>query len=153
MINRGGSGNGRFEKEVAEYFMKASPSLIVLDCTPNSSADIIRKNLPQLLEYVRSVNDTVPIIFIESIVRDFAYFKEDNETVFGSISFINQQNTALSEIYSEFSANDDNLYYLKKDDLIGNDNEATLDGIHFNDLGHFRAYEKLTEKIKEIILP
>jgi lysophospholipase L1-like esterase len=152
VINLGFSGNGRFEKEVAEYFMKASPSLIVLDCTPNSSADIIRKNLPQLLKYVRSINDTVPIIFIESIIRDFAYFKEDNEKAFGSISFINQQNTALSEIYSEFSANDDNLYYLKKDDLIGNDNEATLDGTHFNDLGHFRAYEKLTEKIKEIIL-
>lgn len=153
VINLGFSGNGKFEKEIAKYFMKAGPGLVVLDCTPNSSAEVIRRNLPELLEYIRSINDTVPIMFIESIVRDPAYFKKDDEKVFGTISFINEQNKALSEIYTQLSANDENLYYVEKDDLIGSDNEGTSDGTHFNDLGNFRAHEILTEKIKAIIRP
>src|SRR5690606_10930892 len=151
VINLGFSGNGRFEKEVARSFMKTTPQLVILDCTPNSSANTIRKNLPDLIEYIRSINDSVPILFIESIVRDFAHFKVENEKTFGTLTYIKNQNKALNEIYMEYKKSFKHLYYMKSDDLIGNDNEATIDGTHFNDLGHYRAYKSLMEKIKVII--
>ena len=151
VINLGFSGNGRFEKEVAEYFMTANPSVILLDCTPNSSAEIIRENLPELIKYIRSVNDSVPVVFVESIIRDYAYFKKDVKSNFGTLSFIGEQNKALQDVYRSSSAIYKNLYYIDSENLIGNDNEATVDGTHFNDLGHFRAYEQLYQYIKKII--
>ncbi len=151
VINLGFSGNGRFEKEVGKYFMGINPSLIFLDCTPNSSAKTIRENLPELVEYIRSLNETVPIVFIESIVRDYVHFKKDDGT-YGTLGYIKDQNRALNEIYNRYRGEFEHLYYVKSDDLIGDDHEATIDGTHFNDLGNYRAYQKLMDKIRIIDL-
>lgn len=151
VINLGFSGNGRFEKEIGKYFMCINPGLIFLDCTPNSSAKTIRENLPELVEYIRSVNETVPIVFVESIVRDYVHFKKDDGT-YGTLSYIKEQNRALNEIYTRYQQEFEHLYYLKSDDLIGDDHEATIDGTHFNDLGNYRAYQKLMDKIGTIDL-
>jgi len=151
VINLGFSGNCRFEKAVAAFFMSADPGIIILDCTPNSPADTIRKNLPELVDYIRSINDTVPVIFIESIMRDFAYFKKEKESNIWTQRVINEQNKALHAVYEDKKRKYNHLYYLKSDMLIGNDHEATIDGVHFNDLGNFRAYEKILRVITEII--
>ncbi len=153
VINLGFSGNGRFEKEIAEFIMTANPSLIVLDCTPNSRSDTIKKNLPKTIDYIRSINDTTPIILVESIIREYAFFKRDDKTVFGTISFINEQNNALKEVYEIKSEIYKNLFYLSNEYLIGQDHEATIDGTHFNDLGHYRAYEVLRQVIEKIFSP
>ncbi|MDI9605102.1 MAG: SGNH/GDSL hydrolase family protein [Bacteroidota bacterium] len=153
VINLGFSGNGRFEKEIAEYIMTAKPSLIVLDCTPNSRSDTIKKHLPETIDYIRSINDTTPIILIESTIRDYAFFKKDDKTVFGTISFINEQNKALKEVYENKSEIYENIFYLSSEYLIGQDHEATIDGTHFNDLGHYRAYEVLRQEINKIFSP
>jgi len=151
VINLGFSSNGRFEKEIAEYIMTAKPSVIILDCTPNSPADTIRKNLPNTIDYINSVNDTVPIILVESIIRDFAFFKKDDKTAFGTISFINEQNNALNDVYESKIKRRKNIFYINSENLIGKDHEATIDGTHFNDLGHYRAYEHLRQEIDKII--
>ncbi|GGK34150.1 hydrolase [Yeosuana aromativorans] len=153
VINLGFSGNGRFEKEIAEYIMTANPSVIILDCTPNSPADTIIKNLPKTIDYINSINDTVPIILVESIMRDFAFFKKDDKTVFGTMSSINEQNNALNEVYERRKMTRKNIFYINSENLIGKDHEATIDGTHFNDLGHYRAYKFLRDKIKKIISP
>ena len=151
VINLGFSGNGRFEKEVSSHFMPADPALIILDCTPNSAADTIRKNLPELLDYIRSVNKTVPIMLVETIIRDYAHFKKDDPDIFGTPGYLNHQNSTLYDIYKEYRTTDMNLHFINSKDLIGSDNEATIDGTHFNDLGNFRAYEKLSKEIIEIL--
>ncbi|TVR15310.1 MAG: hypothetical protein EA391_10975 [Balneolaceae bacterium] len=151
VINLGFSGNCKFEKEVARYFMESNPSIIILDCTPNSPPATIRNNLPVLIEFIRSENDTVPIIFVESIMRDDTYFKKNVGSAFGTMNYINEQNQALKEIYVSSSNNIEQLYYISSEDLIGSDNEATVDGTHFNDVGHFRAYQQFKFKIERII--
>lgn len=130
--------------------MTSKPSLIILDCTPNSPADTIRKNLPELLDYILSLNDTIPIILVESIMRDFAFFKKDDKTIFGTISFINKQNKALKIVYENKIKTNKNIVYVSNQNLIGQDHEATIDGTHFNDLGHYRVYERLQQEIEKI---
>jgi lysophospholipase L1-like esterase len=153
VINLGFSGNGKFEKEIAVYIMTANPSVIILDCTPNSPADTIRKNLPELIDFIRSVNDTTPIFLVESIMRDFAFFKKGDKTTFGTLNFINDQNKALKQVYKEKTKKEKNIYYVSSENLIGKDHESTIDGTHFNDLGHYRAYELLRQEIEKIITP
>lgn len=149
VINLGFSGNGRFEKEVAQFFMPSNPSVIILDCTPNSAPDTILKNLPETLAYIQSVNDSVPIILVESIVRDYAYFKENNPSTFGTLSYIQAQNDALKKVYLDNK--NKNLYYVSNKDLIGQDNEATVDGTHFNDLGNYRMYQFLLPMVQKLL--
>src|SRR5690606_34222854 len=153
VINLGFSGNGKFDKEVAGYIMEAKPALIVLDCTPNSTAAEIKHNLPETLDYIKSVSDTTPIILLESIVRDFAYFKKDDEKVFGTMSFIKGQNNELKKVYETKIENYKNIFYLSSENLIGQDHEATIDGTHFNDLGHYRAYEYIKPVIQKVLRP
>lgn len=42
------------------------------------------------------------------------------------------------------------VIYLANDDLIGSDGEATVDGIHFTDLGFLRFADKLYNTIQQI---
>jgi lysophospholipase L1-like esterase len=151
VINLGFSGNGRFEKEIAEYIMTAKPSVIVLDCTPNSTSAVIKENLPKTIDFISSIDDTIPIVLVESIIRDFAYFKKDNNTAFATLSFIQEQNNALQEVYQKKIKTKKNIIYVSHENLIGKDREATIDGIHFNDLGHYRAYELLQQELQKLI--
>jgi hypothetical protein len=150
-INLGFSGNGTFQKEIGEFMMTANPSIIVLDCTPNSDATTIRNNLPDLLDHITSINNTIPIILVESIVRDFSFFKKDDINVFGTMSFIKEQNKALRDVYESNIKLNRNLFYVTNENLIGNDHEATSDGTHLNDLGHYRVYERIRQEIEKHI--
>jgi lysophospholipase L1-like esterase len=152
VINLGFSGNGRFEKEVLQFATPARPAIIILDCTPNSAPDTILKNLPESLAYIKSINDSVPVVLVESIVRDYAYFRKDDSSKFGTLSYIQEQNNALRKVYMDHKDQYKNLYYIFSKELIGEDHEATVDGTHFNDLGNFRMYENLLPIIERIML-
>lgn len=151
VINLGFSGNGRFEKEVVQYIMPSKPSVIVLDCTPNSAPDTILKNLPETIAFIRNIDDSVPIVLVETIIRDYAYFKENDPKIFGTLSYIQNQNNALRKVYLDAKKNNDNIHYIFSKELIGLDNEATVDGTHFNDLGNYRMYESLLPEIKKLL--
>ncbi|MFA7043491.1 MAG: SGNH/GDSL hydrolase family protein [Bacteroidales bacterium] len=46
---------------------------------------------------------------------------------------------------------DKNIYYLPSHNFLGNDGEATVDGIHLTDLGFERFSEKLYQAIKKTL--
>ena len=56
---------------------------------------------------------------------------------------------------SEFEAlknsGDNNLYYLKSDNLINKDGEGTVDGVHLTDLGFQHIAQTLLDKINTIL--
>lgn len=151
VINLGFSGNGRFENSVGQALCEIESEILILDCTPNSPPDTIRKNVPLLLKQLRKCKPATPILLMESIVREYAHFKTSGDRVFGSVSYIQAQNMELEHAFNAaISDGIGNLYYLKADDLIGSDHEATVDGTHLSDLGMTRIATKLHEKITEI---
>lgn len=151
VINLGFSGNGRFENSVGQALCEIESEILILDCTPNSPPDTIRKNVPLLLKQLRKCKPATPILLMESIVREYAHFKTSGDRVFGSVSYIQAQNMELEHAFNAaISDGIGNLYYLKADDLIGSDHEATVDGTHLSDLGMTRVATKLHEKITEI---
>jgi lysophospholipase L1-like esterase len=152
VINLGFSGNGKFEKTITPYIMSADPSLIILDCTPNSDAQTIQGNLPALIDDIRSKNSTVPILLVESIVRDYAYFKKNDSSVFGSLPYINGQNYALRCVYEEKIKMYKKIFYISQKELIDVDRypENTIDGTHLSDIGHYQIFKALLKKIFEI---
>ncbi len=151
-INLGFSGNGKFEKSVGEVLCDFDSKLLVLDCTPNSSPEVINENALDLILQFRSCHPNVPILLVESIIREYSHFKITDSTVFGSRQYINRQNQALKEAY--YKAREmgvEQLYYLEADNLIGHDHEATVDGTHLSDLGMMRIAEAVQNKIEAIL--
>ena len=90
-------------------------------------------------------------MLVETIIRDYAYFKENDPKIFGTLSYIQNQNNALRKVYLDAKKNNKNTHYIFSKELIGLDNEATVDGTHFNDLGNYRMFQFLLPIIEKLL--
>lgn len=151
-INLGFSGNGRFEESLGRVLCDIDASLFVIDCTPNSAPDTIKKNALKLIMQIRKCKPDTPILLVESIIREYSYFQNTDESVFGGLMYIKAQNKELRTSYSTaVKSGIKNLFYLESNDLIGSDHEGTVDGTHLSDLGQYRIAEKIGSEIIEIL--
>src|SRR5690606_27832885 len=143
-INLGFSGNGRFEQSVGQAICGSSPGFIVIDCTPNSSPEVIQENALQLIKQIRGCHPRIPVLLVESIRREYSHFKLAADSVFGSYAFIDRQNHSLKQAYNQaLKEGVRDLYYLEGDQLIGDDHEGTVDGTHLSDLGMVRIANRI----------
>jgi hypothetical protein len=151
-INLGFSGNGRFEESVGQALCEIDAALFVIDCTPNSAPDTIRKNALKLIMQIRKCNPKTPVLLVESIIREYSYFKKTDEFTFGGLSYIQAQNRELRKSYDNaLKSGITDIYYLESSDLIGSDHEGTVDGTHLSDLGQYRIAEKIEAEIIRIL--
>ena len=118
----------------------------VLDPIPNCTKDMCEKLTYGFVNTIRKLRPGVPIIMVEGPM--YSYTKYDRFTK----NYLAEKNNAWRANYEKLKAeNPDNLYYVSCEGLSGYDNEGTVDGIHFTDLG-FRAYaEKLGKMLKDIV--
>ncbi len=154
VFNLGFSGNGRMEQSVGQAVCEAEASLVVLDCLPNSPVDTIRKNALPLIRQIRKCHPETPILLVESSVTDASYFPQSELTYGNRHSSIRQQNGELKLVFSQaLSEGISGLHYLEADNLIGDDHEGTVDGVHPSDLGMLRLADKIQSAIEEILKP
>ena len=48
-------------------------------------------------------------------------------------------------------AGEKSIYYIEADDIMGHDGEATVDGVHFTDMGMVRYAEHVVPTIKKAL--
>lgn len=145
VLNFGFSGNGRFEKEVVKQFIQEMPRVVILDCTHNSAPSIIENNLPETVDYIRTISEDIPIVLVDTSVDDNAFF----DPTLGSI--FRAKNDAVARVFDRVSSKYRNVYHLGLDSVTGSDHEATTDGTHFNDIGNDRAYETFSKFLEKIL--
>jgi lysophospholipase L1-like esterase len=151
-INLGFSGNGKFEKSVGLALCEIDAEIYVIDCVPNSSPEVIKKNAYNLIKQIRKARPKTPILLVESIIREYSYFQKTDETIFGGLKYIQSQNNELKNAYNKLIEEGiENVFYLSSEGLIGFDHEGTIDGTHLNDLGMTRIANKIGNKINEIL--
>ncbi len=139
VINLGFSGNAILDYEIAEYITKVpDPGLIVLDNVPNSTAEMTNERGERFFRIIRDAFPDVPVILVEDPTFPHTRFdlkmQED----------VSSRNSAQRSLYKKLKkAGEKKLYYVSTDGLIGNDGEATVDGVHFTDLGMMRYVDKM----------
>ena len=148
VINLGFSGNGQLDLEIADIIAAVpDPGLVVLDCVPNVNVEQIDTLLVPFYNIIREKHPDVPILFVEDPL--FPHIRFDKE----AYNQVTTLNALWKKRYEQLAAKDPNLHYLTADHIIGTDYEATVDGLHFTDLG-FQRYANLLEPIiRRIALP
>lgn len=146
VINLGFSGNGRLEPEVGQYIAEIDASVFVLDCLPNIEAKDVTERTEPLVAQLRKNHPTTPIVLVED--RDYS----DSFLVTGKLKRNRDSQAALKAAYEKLkAAGDKNLYYITGPDMLGADNEGTVDSSHPTDLGFFRQAEAFHKVLAPIL--
>ena len=134
------------EPEMAALFSELNPSVYVLDCLPNMSAELVRERIEPFVHTLRKAHPETPILLVE----DRSYAGSFLVTSRRKNNF--DRRAELRKAYNRLKeAGVKNLYYLPGDKLIGNDDEGTVDGSHPTDLGFMRQAKVFYEALEPIL--
>jgi hypothetical protein len=146
VINLGFSGNGHLDYEIAELMAECDASLYILDFMPNMTVDRINEKTEKFYRILRDKRPDVPIVFIEEPIFPLARYDS------GMQSNVHALNEALHTVFNRLKENGEkNIWLIPSAGMIGNDGEATVDGVHFTDLGFMRYAEYLYPELLKII--
>lgn len=146
IINLGFSGNGRLDYEVARVMASCEASCYVIDCVPNCTETELTEKLKPFLDILRQSHPLTPIVLVEGPHFPYAEF---DAVVFENLK---TKAIALHRIYDELrTAGDKHLYFKSSQNLIGTDHEATVDGIHFTDLGFMRYADDFYPELQKLV--
>ncbi len=146
VINLGFSGNGRMEPEVTQFVAELDPALFVLDCLPNMTAQDIEARAANCVKTLRTARPKTPILLVEdrNYTDNFlnAAHRDRNES----------SQAAMRAVFADLQKEKiPGLYYLKADNLLGTDGEATIDSSHPTDLGFTRQAQEFAQVIEKIL--
>lgn len=145
-VNLGFSGNGQLDLPIAEVMANAKADCFVLDCLPNCTLEQMDTLAIPFIKIIREKHPNTPIILVETVIFPFAEFQASTDKLLAD------KNVLWNKIYTTLKkGGDKNIYYLKTKGMIGYDQEATVDGIHFTDLGFLRFADHAYPMIKRLV--
>ena len=147
VINLGFSGNALLDMEIAELMASVEdPGLYVLDYVPNASAQAIDEVGEQFFRIIRDAHPEVPVVFIEDVIFPHTIF--DNKI----LEEVTKKNVAQKRLFKKLKqSGEKRIYYISAEGMIGDDGEATVDAIHFTDLGAMRYVDHVLPLIKRAL--
>ena len=95
---------------------------------------------------LREAHPNVPVIFIEDPIYPFSAYDAK------IAKEISAKNSMLKKKYDLLKGNKvKGIYYISSKNMIGDDGEATVDGIHFTDLGFERYVDLVLPVIRKAL--
>lgn len=147
VVNLGFSGNALLDFEIAELMASVdNPSLFVLDNVPNCKDTLIDAREERFFRIIRDAHPDVPVVFIENPNYPHTVF---DKTAAADVA---SRNASMRAVYEKLKkAGEKKIYYIKGDKMLGTDGEATVDGVHFTDLGMVRYTEYVLPTLKKAL--
>lgn len=154
-MNFGFSGEGTFDTSVGEAMLEVDAALYVIDCNPNTEVELIYNKAVALVQQLKKAKPNVPVLLVENYNYTNALFKPKNSKKSGNSSpreMCGEKQLELEKAYlTLMKSGVANLYFQKGVYLIGDDNEATVDGVHLTDLGMQRFANAIYPQINTIL--
>ncbi len=145
-LNLGFSGNGKAEPEVAQLLAELDPAVFVLDPLPNLQHTEIRERLPAFVTTLRAARPLTPIILVENIVYQGSWL------VAGRAKRWQDSNQALRTVHEALVRDGmPDLHLIEGAALLGDDDEATVDGTHPTDVGFLRMADAMTPILRQVL--
>jgi hypothetical protein len=118
----------------------------VLDPVPNCTEGMCDTLTYAFVSELHRLRPEVPIVMVEG--HTYTYAKYD--TFFKD--YLPKKNEAWLRNYKKLKKDGiKNLYYVTTEGLFGYDNEGTVDGIHYTDLGYRYYAQKLEKVVKRFV--
>ncbi|MBI2422210.1 MAG: SGNH/GDSL hydrolase family protein [Candidatus Hydrogenedentes bacterium] len=145
-INLGFSGNGRMEPAMAGLLGELDPAVYVLDCLPNLKPGESQERVAPFVRALRAARPDTPILLVEHIIYQHGWIDAERGSRY------QQNNENLKAAYQALKDEGiSGLHYLPCDALLGDDGEATVDGVHPTDLGFHRQAIAIGDALAEIL--
>ena len=142
VINLGFSGNGRMDSSIGNLMAQIDAGAYLIDCLGNCSQELVEMLGYDFIRTLLEARPAVPLYMVAFILTPAMSFSASE---FATITLKNQ---AWRNIYERLlSEGYKNLFYIPAEELIGEDAEATVDGIHLTDLGFLRMAKALTRRM------
>lgn len=146
VVNLGFSGAGKMEPALARLLAEIDAAVYVLDAFPNMDAGLITSNFYNFVKILRAARPDTPII----VVEDREYANTDYQPARRSHHDSTRQ--VIRWVYQRLVTEGvENLYFVSRENLFGDDFEATVDGSHPTDLGMVRYSDILEPVIREAL--
>lgn len=142
VINLGFSGNARCDKSILKTLQRIDAKAYILDFLPNCNLQMIKDSAEYFIYNLAEAKPEAVIYLVENLnfPPAIASTKVARE--------LKEENEELYAIYEKLKKQYKNLVYIKTDNILGTDGEATVDGVHLTDLGFMRFAEHLLKYIK-----
>lgn len=146
-INLGFSGNALLDMEIARLMAAVeNPAVYVLDYVPNATAEMIKAHGEEFFRIIRNARPDVPVIFVEDPI--FPHSRLDRRMA----EEVREKNIQQKALYERLKkSGEKKLFYLSAEGMIGDDYEATVDGIHFTDLGMMRYADHIMPVLRKAL--
>lgn len=146
VINLGFSGHGHMEPEIANLLIELNPAVFVLDALPNMTAELVRERAEPFIRKICNAKPDIPIVLVEDRTYTNAWIntnqrKENHERrIEFSKNFKRLENSGITQ-----------LHYVKGEYLLGQDDDASVDGSHPSDLGFYRIANNLEPILRNVL--
>ncbi len=138
VINLGFSGNGRMEPEMAELLAELDPAVYVLDCLWNMSEEMVTERVGPFVRRLRQAHPNTPILLAEDC-------SVSNTTP-------TRKGALVRKIYGDMQSEGiADLHFLSNENMLGDDGDGTVDGVHPNDLGMMRQAAAFNQSLAGIL--
>ncbi len=145
-INLGFSGNGTMDPEVGQLLAELDAAAYVIDCLPNMQGEQVAKRTEPLVRQLREAHPDTPIVLVEDRTYGNTAFlpsKQERQA---------QSRAALKAAYTKLvDSGVKGLTYVEGNQLLGDDDEATVDSSHPSDLGMMRQAEVLERVLRPLL--
>lgn len=146
VINLGFSGNALLDKAIGDAMAEIDALCYVMDCGPNLTPSLAKERLVPFIKSLKEKRPGVPLLLVENITYPHSVFDVKTRMKVDSINKIFKDSYATLK-----KSGMKEIHYLAADKLIGNDGEATVDGIHPTDLGFMRLADQIELKLRKIL--
>lgn len=147
VINLGFSGNGTMDPEIASLLGELDAAVYVIDCLPNLVGKQVEERAEPFVRTLLKARPHVPILLVEDRTYTNAHSLESSRQRHAA------SRAALRKVYERLDLHKaGGVHYLAGDQLLGDDNEGTVDGSHPTDLGFLRQAEAFDKALTPLLV-
>lgn len=144
-INLGASGQCKLDTFFARIAAETQADAFVFDVFSNPSPQQIEERLEPFVRRIRESHPATPLIFLQTEVRESGNFDLKKR------AFEADKRQAARKGMEKILETDSNIWFIDPGMDLGDDHEATVDGVHPTDLGFERMLDALTPRIAGIL--
>ena len=144
-VNLGASGQCKLDTFFARIAAETRADAFVFDVFSNPSPQQIEERLEGFVRRIRESHPATPLIFLQTEVRESGNFDLKKH------AFEADKREAARKGMEKLLERDENIYFIDPGIDLGDDHEATVDGVHPTDLGFERMLDALTPRIARIL--